>query len=122
MKNFVCTRMFKGKTITAEVIVTDSGVQIGLFGGDKPHIGAVGIINPDGQISVTQFESHREGILCKQWCQKLASAGICPVVMSAGVHYDHINRDEIFQLVDQCTDILADVQEQIPNLKKLHEA
>ena len=27
-----------------DATVTDGGVQIGLFGGDKPHIGAVGTL------------------------------------------------------------------------------
>ena len=46
MKHLVCERRFRGKPITAELTVTNGGVQVGLFGGDKPHIGAVGIVDP----------------------------------------------------------------------------
>ena len=66
MKTFHAERTFRGKIIAADATITDSGVQIGLFGGDKPHIGAVGVLAPDGNITVTQFERHKEGILCQQ--------------------------------------------------------
>ena len=72
MKHLVCERRFRGKPITAELTVTNGGVQVGLFGGDKPHIGAVGIVDPAGKTTVSQFEEHREGILCQQWCEALA--------------------------------------------------
>ena len=78
MKHLVCERRFRGKPITAELTVTNGGVQVGLFGGDKPHIGAVGIVDPAGKTTVSQFEEHREGILCQQWCEALAKAGCTP--------------------------------------------
>lgn len=113
MKHILCERQFRGKTITAELTVTDSGVQIGLFGGDKPHIGAVGIVDPAGKITVTQFEEHREGILCQQWCKALANAGCTPAAVSAGIHYDNASKDEIRQVVRLCGELLEEVLNQI---------
>ena len=109
MKTFHAERTFRGKNITVDVTVTDSGVQVGLFGGDKPHIGAVGIVDPDGNITVTQFEGHREGILCQQWCEALAKAGGTPAVVSAGVHYDKVGKEEIVQIVQLCHELLKDM-------------
>ena len=108
MKTFHAERTFRGKIIAADATITDSGVQIGLFGGDKPHIGAVGILDPAGKIMVTQFETHREGILCQQWCEALAKAGCIPAVVSAGVHYDNVGKDEIEQIVQLCDELLKD--------------
>ena len=34
MKHFTHEQMFRGKPITAEITVTDCGVQVGLYGGD----------------------------------------------------------------------------------------
>ena len=34
MKHFTHEQMFRGKPITAEITVTDCGVQGGLYGGD----------------------------------------------------------------------------------------
>lgn len=108
MKTFHAERTFRGKIIAADATITDSGVQIGLFGGDKPHIGAVGVLDPAGKIMVTQFETHREGILCQQWCEALAKAGCIPAVVSAGVHYDNVGKDEIEQIVQLCDELLKD--------------
>ena len=109
MKTFHAERIFRGKSITVDAAVTDSGVQIGLFGGDKPHIGAVGILAPDGKITVTEFEGHKEGILCQQWCEALAKAGCIPSVVSAGVHYDNASKEEIVQVVRLCNALLKDM-------------
>ena len=109
MKHIVCERQFRGKSITAELAVTNCGMQVGLFGGDKPHIGAVGILDPAGKTTVIQFEEHREGVLCQQWCEALAKAGRIPAVMSAGVHYDNVSKEEIVQIVRLCDELLKDM-------------
>lgn len=96
MKHFTHEQMFRGKPITAEITVTDCGVQVGLYGGDKPHIGAVGVADPAGKITVTQFEGHKEGGLCQHWCEKLFKAVNCPVVVSAGIHYDNASKKRDF--------------------------
>lgn len=100
MKHFTCERMFRGNPITAELTVTDCGVQVSLYGGDKSHIGAVGVADPAGKITVTQFEGHKEGGLCQQWCETLFEAVNCPVVVSAGIHYDNASKEEILQVVE----------------------
>lgn len=109
MKHFKCERMFRGKPITAEITVTDCGIQVGLYGGDKSHIGAVGIAAPDGNITVTQFEGHKEGVLCQQWCEALFKIVRCPVVMSAGVHYDKASKEDILQILEQCAMLLDEL-------------
>lgn len=109
MKRFTCTRVFHGKPITVEITVTDCGMQVGLYGGDKPHIGAVGIVDPAGNIRVTQFEGHKEGILCQQWCEALFKTMKCPVIMSAGVHYDNASKEEILQILEQCAMLLDEL-------------
>lgn len=113
MKTFHAERTFRGKNIMVDATVTDSGVQIGLFGGDKPHIGAVGTLAPDGKITVIQFEGHREGILCQQWCDALAKAGCTPAVVSAGVHYDNASKEEIVQIVQLCNELLKDMLDKV---------
>lgn len=109
MKHFTCECMFRGKPITAEITVTDCGVQVGLYGGDKPHVGAVGIVGLDGKITVTQFEGHKEGVLCQQWCGALFKIVKCPVIVSAGVHYDNASKEDILQILEQCAVLLDEL-------------
>lgn len=100
------TDTFTGETIT-DFDFNETG-EIGVlfredgwtYGGDKPHIGAVGVADPAGKITVTQFEGHKEGSLCQHWCEKLFKAVNCPVVVSAGIHYDNASKKEILQVVE----------------------
>lgn len=109
MKYLTCERRLRGRPITATAIVTGAGVQIGLYGGDQSHIGAVGVVDPAGEITIKQFETHKEGILCRRWCDALARAGIRPVVLSAGVHYDNACKEEITQILQVCEELLAEL-------------
>lgn len=109
MKTFHTERTFRGKIISTDVHVTDGGIQIALLGGDRPHIGAVGILDSNGNITVTEFEGHKEGLLCQQWCEAFAKAGINPAVVSAGIHYENANKEEIQQVVQICGELLEEV-------------
>ena len=55
MHSFTLTRDFRGRSITAAVTDTGQGVQVLLSGGDTPHIGAVGVLSPDGKIPLPSF-------------------------------------------------------------------
>lgn len=108
MRSFTLTRDFRGRSITAAVTDTGQGVQVLLSGGDAPHIGAVGVLSPDGKIAVTEFSAHREGVLCRQWCRAFWNAGIAPAAVSAGVHYDAAAAAEIQRVVALCESLLKE--------------
>ena len=90
-----------GKEIRCECLAFPSGIQLALFGGDRPHIGAAGIADPEGNIRVTQFSGHKEGILCQEWLEALRGHGMCPAVLEAGIHYDGLTKEGI-ETVMQC--------------------
>ena len=91
------------------VIQTSGGLHISLYGGDLPHIGAVGIVDPTGGFSITQFPDHREGILCEHYCAALSGAGFCPAVVEAGIHYDGLERDGISSILSLTDELLNDI-------------
>lgn len=88
-----------GSVLTAEALALPSGVQAALYGGDLPHIGAVGVADPDGAVSVRQFPGHREGELARRWTERLAKRGRVPVVLCVGIHYDDLAREDIETVV-----------------------
>ena len=108
MHSFTLTRDFRGRSITAAVTDTGQGVQVLLSGGDAPHIGAAGVLSPDGKIAVTEFSAHREGVLCRQWCRAFWNAGIAPAAVSAGVHYDAAAAAEIQSVMALCESLLKE--------------
>lgn len=113
MRRFKLCRTYREKNITADVIQTQRGVQITLFGGDLPHIGAVAVVDPEGNCTLTEFPSHREGVVSDAWAAALAAAGICPAVVTAGIHYDGISREEIKAVVAQTEELLRAVLKEL---------
>ncbi len=78
---------------------------VSIWGGTKPHIGAVGVAIPRPSLrdprkwSATSsnftFIGHKEDILVKKISEKLASQLKRNVVVIAGIHWDDISNKEI---------------------------
>ncbi len=106
---FAVTHTLMGREITARVIQLPKGIQVTLSGGDLPHIGAVSIAEPDGNISTNQFPSHREGGIAAEWAAALVNAGLAPAVVAVGIHYDNLSREGIAAVVQETQAMLAEV-------------
>lgn len=108
MRQFTLHRTCRGRDITAQVLMLDQGVHISLYGGDRPHIGAVGILPPEGAPTVTQFPGHREGVVCERWLTALAASDLRPAVIEAGIHYNALDRDGIREVLEVSDKMLED--------------
>lgn len=109
MKRFGLTRELMGASITAQVICLRSGFQIGVYGGTLPHIGAVSVADPQGNITAQQFPAHKDGIISERWARALSEAGYRPAVVTAGIHYDHLNREQIAAVVEITDSMLSEL-------------
>lgn len=114
MKQELCvTRTVLGAPLTARVQVIDGGVRAEVYGGTRPHIGAVSIAGPDGDIATTQFPTHRDGAVSARWAEALVGAGLRPAVVLAGIHYDGLSPDGIRQVLDASDWLLREVLAQL---------
>ena len=107
MKQFELHQSYRGKDITALVLQYPESVHISLYGGDLPHIGAIGIVDPEGNCIVTQFPGHKEGVVCEKWTAALSAAGCRPAVVEAGIHYDGLGKADI-EAVLSITDMMLE--------------
>ena len=98
-----------GKTIQVFLCRTDCGVQIVVTGGDKSHIGAVSIVDEQGHLISHVFEGHKDGVISDQWAVELHKKWKVPVVVSAGIHYDHITPSQINTVVETMTALLKEI-------------
>lgn len=100
-----------GKCIVESIIVKcgkDLNVTIG--GGEKYHIGSVAIAVPRSEYkedkkrtastSVICVQGHKEDEVSYKAAKHLATALDCTVIVSAGLHIDDINNDELLQIMD----------------------
>ena len=108
MRQFELHRGYRGRDITALVLQTEEGVSATLWGGDRPHIGAVGVADPDGKCTVTEFPGHKEGVVCEKWTTALAAASCLPAVVTAGIHYDGLDKAGIVAVLALTDELLAE--------------
>lgn len=93
------------KTIHVIVSETQEGIQVLVAGGDKSHIGAVCIMDPHGNKVSHRFSEHRDDAVAEKWAVEIYKKTKTAVVVSAGIHYDQISKENI-QLVLNTTDTL----------------
>jgi hypothetical protein len=90
-------------------IPTDGGLIVGIFGGDKPHIGAVAIGIPRPSLkdpsklsatsSVFTMTSHKDDEIARPASEKIAKELNQTAVVIAGVHVEGASEMEIRELL-----------------------
>lgn len=101
------------RKIEAVVQTMDMGMQVTVTGGDKTHVGAVGIIDNEGNEKIITFPGHKETVICNQWGQVLYNCFKVPVVVTAGIHYDSISQETIQQVLQACSFLLEQIKSSI---------
>ena len=104
--------------LEAQVRLIGNDLLVAIWGGEKPHIGAVSVAqsrpslkDPDATsatASVFCFVGHKEDELAKAASEILAAALNTHVVVTAGIHWDNITKEGI-QKVIQNSEILVDL-------------
>ena len=89
-----------------------------LWGGTKPHIGAIALALPRPSLaeptitsstaSVLTMLGHKEDRVVKAVAEQLSSRLNKNVVVTAGIHWEHLNESAIREIEDNCT-LLADM-------------
>ncbi len=115
MRQFELKRTLFGADITAQVTVLDEGVQASFFGGTRPHIGAVSVVNMANEIFTTQFPGHCDGVVSRAWAKALMEAGYNPAVVTAGIHYDQIGKADICTVLELNDDLIRSALEKKPD-------
>jgi hypothetical protein len=89
-----------------------------LWGGTSPHIGAIALALPrpsgadptitSSTASVLTLLGHKEDSLVKAVAERLSSRLNRNVVVTAGIHWDHLDEAGIREIEDNCA-LLADM-------------
>lgn len=109
------TSEFKIKTnegtydLEASVRLIGQDLLVSIWGGEKPHIGAVSVAQPrpslkDPEVmsataSVICLPGHKEDELAKAASEILAAALNSSVVVTAGIHWDNMSEEGIQKVI-----------------------
>jgi hypothetical protein len=89
----------------AGVRLIGDDILVAIWGGEKPHIGAVAAAQPrpslkdpnvlSASASVICYLGHKEDRLAKEAAETLAAAFNTDVVVTAGIHWDDLSQEDI---------------------------
>jgi len=112
--------------LAASVRLIGQDVLVAIWGGEKPHIGAVAVAQPrpslkDPEItsataSVICLPGHKEDELAKAVSEILAAALNTPVVVTAGIHWDNISEEGIQKVIENSKTLVDLILERIASL------
>jgi len=104
--------------LEAHVRFIGQDLLVAIWGGEKPHIGAVSIAQPRPSLkdptitsstaSVFCLLGHKEDELTKAVAEILAAVLNTNVIVTAGIHWDNIDQNDIGKVI-QNSEILLDL-------------
>jgi hypothetical protein len=104
--------------ISASVRLIGQDVLVAIWGGERPHIGAVAVAQPrpslkdpevtSANASVICYVGHKEDELAKAAAEILAATLNTHVVVTAGIHWDNLDENDI-QTIIKNSEMLVDM-------------
>ena len=103
--------------LEAEAVRIGDDLLVSIWGGEKPHIGAVAAAQPRPSLSdpektsatasVLSYVGHKEDGVAKEAAEALAARFATHAVVTAGIHWDALPPDGIDTVVERCREITA---------------
>lgn len=111
--------------VEARIVRCGQDVSVIIGGGEAPHIGASAVAIPrpslcdpekiSASTSVICVPGHKEDLLVRAAAERIASALNCTTCVSAGVHIDNAQREELLRLQRNLDELLDRVMETLKN-------
>ena len=98
-----------GKPVRILAADTGDGYSVTISGGDRGHIGAVGIASPETGVRVITFPEHKETVIAEKWAGEICRLSGRAAVVSAGIHFDNINKEGIETVLSVMDEELSDI-------------
>ena len=95
--------------LTAAVMKIGEDFVVVIWGGERPHIGAVALAQSRQSLKDPQTKSatasvlsilgHKEDAVVKSVSDRLAAVADRPVVVTAGIHWDNLQQSDLNQIL-----------------------
>ncbi|MDP6709035.1 MAG: hypothetical protein QF893_22055 [Alphaproteobacteria bacterium] len=107
--------------VEAEAVFIGDDLLVYIWGGDRPHIGAVAAAQPRPSLadpdtvsataSVLTYLGHKEDEVVKWAAEAIAAALDTNVVVTAGIHWDDLSAEAVGIVLSRCKEIVAKLLE-----------
>jgi len=95
-------------------------LQVVIWGGERPHVGAVAVAEPrvsrsdpkrtSASSSVICLSGHKEDELARDAALRLAIVSHAAVAVTAGLHWDQLEADNIKDILQLCDELIRDAE------------
>jgi hypothetical protein len=119
MKRFVLSGGGERYPIQATAILIGDDLLVAIWGGTKPHIGAVAVALPRPSIADPQVTSstssvftllgHKEDEVVKMVSEHLSARLEKNVVVTAGIHWDHLAKEAVEEILHHCQELADEI-------------
>lgn len=124
--NSITESIGNGKyTIEAAAVYCGKDINISIVGGEKHHVGAVGVAVPRNEIkngkkrtataSVICIQGHKEDEFANYAAKYLATSLDCVVTVSVGIHIEEANSEDIKILSDNFRKLVKKLEKSLLN-------
>lgn len=115
----------KEESYRLEALVEKIGedILVAIWGGDKPHIGAVAVAQPrpslrdKSEISATAsvfcYVGHKDDVIAKEAAERISSALNANVTVAAGIHWDDIDEAGITCVMENSRELVEMIIERM---------
>ncbi|MDY4574183.1 MAG: proteasome assembly chaperone 4 family protein [Intestinibacter sp.] len=113
--------------INVSCIFCGSDINIAIFGGERPHIGACALAQYSENTDISSINAsvsticalgHRDDILARDIAMKLSKKFKANVVVSVGIHVDNASKSDIEKLISNTNEAIHDLENKITNEMK----
>lgn len=112
--------------VEADAVRIGSDILVYIWGGERPHIGAVAAAQPRPSLadpskisataSVLSYVGHKEDAVAKHAAETIAARFETNVVATAGIHWDNLPADGIQIILDRCREITVELIEALEHM------
>ena len=119
LKLMQLSKLFHQHKISVKIQEIGNDLNICIFGGDEPHIGAVALgipitlphdpLTQTSSVSLMTVPGHKEDEFALRVARQLTKQLNKVIVVSCGIHIQDIKKEEIFQLSELLDDIINEL-------------
>ncbi len=108
-----------GYTVNAKLQVIGEDIIVTVYGGEKPHVGAVAVAVPRASLSdpgiisastsIITMTGHKDDEVVKEMAPEIASRTNRVVVISAGMHWEKVDEQILGIVMNNCKGLSKEI-------------
>ncbi len=101
------------RPVICTVTPLNDGIHVLFTGGDKGHIGAISVCDPNQAPETITFPGHKEQYITVPWSKTIANTVHQRCCVVCGIHYDSATLEDIQRIMEETDHLLRRILDQL---------